>query len=43
MASAFFTSEQVEIILGNPITKIVSEYRNGFPKDSFDQDIDEGT
>jgi hypothetical protein len=43
MAPAFFTSEQVEIILGNPITKIVNEYRNSLPKDIFDQDIDEGT
>ena len=43
MASAFFTPEQVEIILGNPLPKFVDEYRDGLPNDSFDQDIDEGT
>jgi hypothetical protein len=43
MASALFTPEQEEIILGNPITKILDLYRDGLPKDSFDQDIDEGT
>jgi hypothetical protein len=43
MASALFTPEQVEIILGNPITKIVDKYRDCLPKDSFDQDIDDGT
>jgi hypothetical protein len=43
MASALFTPKQEEIILGNPITKIVDSHRDGLPKDSFDQDIDEGT
>jgi hypothetical protein len=43
MASAFFTSEQAEIILEIPITQIVDDYRNSDPKDIFDQDMDEGT
>jgi hypothetical protein len=43
MASALFTPEQKEIILRNPIAKFVDPYRDGLPKDSFDQDIDKGT
>jgi hypothetical protein len=43
MASALFTPEQEEIIRGKPITKIVNFHRDYLPKDSFDQDIDEGT
>jgi len=47
MASALFTPDQEEIILGNPIAEFVKPHRDGLPKDSFDrdidQDIDEGT
>jgi hypothetical protein len=43
MDSVRFTPEQEEIILTNSITKIVDSHRDGLPKDSFDQDIDEGT
>jgi hypothetical protein len=43
MASAFFTPEEEEIILKHPIAKFVDPYRDGLPKDSFDQDIDKGT
>ena len=43
MASAPFTPEQEGIILGNPITKIIDTHRDDLPKDSFDEDIDEGT
>jgi hypothetical protein len=44
MASALFTPEQKEIILGNPITKIIDAHRDSLPKDfnNFDQDIDGG-
>jgi hypothetical protein len=43
MASALFTPEQKEIILGNPITSIIN--RDKLPKDlsSFNPDVDEGT
>jgi hypothetical protein len=43
MTSALFTPEQEEILLGNPITKIINKHRDDLPKDSFNQDIDEGT
>jgi hypothetical protein len=41
MASALFTSHQKGIILRNPIAKFVDLHR--LPKDSFDQDMGEGT
>jgi hypothetical protein len=45
MASALFTPEQKEIILGNSLTSIINANRDKLPKDlsSFDQDVDEGT
>jgi hypothetical protein len=43
MASDLFNPEQEGIILGNPLTKIVDSFCDGLPKDSFDQDIDDGT
>ena len=43
MASARFNEEHKEIIRGNPIAQFIDPYRDGLPKDSFDQDIDEGT
>jgi hypothetical protein len=43
MASALFTPKQEEIILRHPIAKFIDLHRDGLPKDTFDQDMDEGT
>jgi hypothetical protein len=43
MASALFTSDHKDIILRHPIAKFIDLHRDGLPKDTFDQDMDEGT